>query len=350
MEYLENINEKLSDIDERDITYYDLFDYPEFFYGNLNFAFDDVSFSKFPDYILENVKDFDEYRYKIFERLNDSTCGCRIKFKTKSRKIILKVELENKYIPYNIKPENSRGFDVYYSYNGSYHPLSSFAPKNDENMFAECIYNGDNSDICIFLPNYDSIRRIYVGIESDSILLPSPYLDKNKKAILFYGNEISQGMPASKCGCSYPNIVSKSLDQDIINLSCDKATGTFIDVAEYIGRINCQSIVLDCSTFLQETDDFEKVFENFYNVIRQYHAKTNIIILTSPNYYGDENYDLIDECITKTYENAKRKNENTFIINQKRIIKDELNDTSSEKYDKIMKKIAQSICNCHRKY
>lgn len=350
MEYLENINEKLCDIDESNITYYNLFDYPEFFYGNLNFAYDKVNFSKFPNHILGDIKNFDDNLYKIIKKLNNSACGCRIKFKTESKRIILKIELENKYISYNISPENSRGFDVYYLDNDVYNPLSVFAPENDKNMFAKCISNNDNSDICIFLPNYDHIKKIYVGIESDTVLLASPYLGENRKAILFYGNEITQGILASKSGCSYPNIVSKMLDQDIINLSCDKATGTFTDIAEYIGHINCQSIILDCSTFLQNADDFEEMFENFYKTIRQYHEKTKIILLTSPIYYENEKYDLIDKSMTKVYENAINKNENTIIINQKTIIKDLLDDSSSKKYDKIMYKIAQSICNCYRKY
>ncbi|HIH35606.1 MAG TPA: hypothetical protein HA355_02620 [Methanosphaera sp.] len=350
MEYLENINEKLSDVDETNIIYYDLFDYPEFFYGTLNFANDCVDFSKFPKHILDNIKNFDDDTFVTMKKLNDSTCGCRIKFKTESHRIILKIQLKNKDMSHNIPPENSRGFDVYYLNNDSYIPLSLLAPENDKNIFAQCICNEDNSDICIFLPNYDSIEKIYVGIESDSYFYPSPYAGENRKAILFYGNDVSQGRLASKCSCSYPNIVSKMMDQDIINLSCDVATGPFEDIAEYIGRINCQSIVLDCSTFIENKEENKEMFKKFYKTIRQYHEDTRIILLTSPNYDEDEKYDRIDHDIIMAYEDAVNDKENTIIINQKTIIKDILPDTSSKKYDKIMKKIAESICDCHKKY
>lgn len=350
MEYPDNINEKLIDIDETNIIYYDLFDYPEFFYGTLNFANAHVDFSRFPKHVRDSVKKYDGEAYEIMEKLNDSTCGCRIKFKTESSRIILKIQLENKSISFRIPSENSKGFDVYCLNDDTYIPLSVISPENNEKIFAQCICNEENSDICIFLPNYDCIEKIYVGIESDSYLYPSPYLGENKKAIVFYGNDIAQGKLASKSGCSYPNIVSKMLDNEIINLSCNNATGTFPDIAEYIGHINCKSIVLDCSTFMENVTDSGEMFKKFYKRIRQYHENTLIILLTSPNYESDEKYDLMDEAIIRIYEDAMNEKENTIIINQKTIIKDLLNDTSSKKYDRIMKKIAYSICECHKKY
>ena len=69
MEYLENINEKLSDVDETNIIYYDLFDYPEFFYGTLNFANDCVDFSKFPKHILNNIKNFDDDTFVTMKKI-----------------------------------------------------------------------------------------------------------------------------------------------------------------------------------------------------------------------------------------------------------------------------------------
>ncbi len=92
------------------------------------------------------------------------------------------------------------------------------------------------------------------------------------------------------------------------------------------------------------------MFKKFYKTIRQYHEDTRIILLTSPNYDEDEKYDRIDHDIIMAYEDAVNDKENTIIINQKTIIKDILPDTSSKKYDKIMKKIAESICDCHKKY
>ena len=101
---------------------------------------------------------------------------------------------------------------------------------------------------------------------------------------------------------------------------------------------------------MEKTDDCEESFKKFYETIRQYHENTKIILLTSPDYEGNKKYALIDIAITKTYENAINKNENTILITQKKIIKDLIKDTSSKKYDKIMKKIAKSICDCHKRF
>ena len=342
MEYLEDISEKLNDIDEKGIIYYNLFDFSELFYGTLNFAFDRVDFSKFPDYILEPVKKDDEENYGRVKKLNNSTMGCRLKFKTNSKKIILKIELENHFLNIDVPVENSRGFEVNYIENDRYIPLTVFAPENDEKIFAECICTDENEDFCIFLPNYDCIKRIYAGIESDSDIVPSPYIGENKKPIVFYGSGISQGISVSKNACTYPNIISKNLDQDIINLSVMENNFS-TDIAEYMGHINCQSIVLDCSTVPINTTGFEESFNEFYMKLRQFHKNIPIIILTTPVYREKNNQ--IDDIINNIIEKAKNNNENTIIINQKHI----LSDVKEGSNDTVMYKLAKSIIQSLKK-
>ena len=47
MEYLNSVNDKLNSIDESNIKYLDLFEHPEFVFGNLNFNANHVDFCKY---------------------------------------------------------------------------------------------------------------------------------------------------------------------------------------------------------------------------------------------------------------------------------------------------------------
>ena len=48
MEYLKTINDSLRTINEKNIKYMDLFDYPNFVYGNINYNSSKVDFCKYP--------------------------------------------------------------------------------------------------------------------------------------------------------------------------------------------------------------------------------------------------------------------------------------------------------------
>jgi hypothetical protein len=223
--------------------------------------------------------------------------------------------------------------------NDSYVLLNSFTPENDEKIFAECISNIENKDICIFLPNNVKIKDMYIGIESGQYLTTSPYLGKNRLPILFFGNENSQGKYCLRSSDSYPNILSKMLDNDIINISCDKGSIPIKKIGEYLGQFNCKIIILDCAE-----NDYSKEFNEFYEKIREYNKNKLIILLTTDKAEYLENNKIIE----KTYEKAKNKNEPTAIIN-KNMINDNTEKDNYELYNKLMYKIAEDVLHYLKK-
>ena len=105
MEYLDSINDKLTTINEQNIIYYNIYDYPELIYGNINLASHNLNFSKLPKSLLNNIEN-NEY-LKDIENLSHSSYGTRLRFHTDAKKIIFKIELKQKYHYNTISNENS---------------------------------------------------------------------------------------------------------------------------------------------------------------------------------------------------------------------------------------------------
>lgn len=348
MEYIDNMKQSLKTIDESNIKYIDLMKCPELFFGNINFVNKTVDFCKYSKLIQEEMASFGPVPKNEMDHLNSASCGNRLRFYTDSSKFIFKIKLKRKWDYQKMIAWNSSGFDFYTVENNQYIPRTIFAPREGEDFFAEFFYNSNNGLNCIFLPNYNTIEKMHIGIDKNSILKPFPYPEKNKLPVLFYGNSITQGAAASKSGNSFPNLVSKMLNRDIINLSCSSCCRATDNISDQIGRINCHSIVIDYTRNAESLDEFKSTYDEFYMKIRSYHPTQKIILMTSSSFNHLDKYDYYDEVVKETYFNAKNRNENTYYINQTSLFDcdewDYVVIDSAHYTDYGMYKIANEIC------
>lgn len=311
MKYLSYFDEQIS---TDGLDFYDLFDYPEFVYGNINISGKKVDFCKYPKTFQEEMDNFNHAAINEMIRYNSASCGNRIRFSTNSSKLVFKIQITRPYSPQKILNYNSRGFDVYGVKNGKYVPIEVFAPMSGNIVFVKSVDITGFNDICIFLPSYTSIDSMHMGIDEGSYLKRFDY--SSKLPILFYGNSITQGAAASKSGNAFPNIISRKMDCDIINLSCSSCCKATENIADFIGKINCQSIVIDYTNNASSLEYFEDTYEAFYKKIREYHPNIKVILMTHAE---TKKYNIIkgfDEIIKSTLSNAQKNNENTYLFDQ----------------------------------
>jgi hypothetical protein len=317
------------------------------FYGNIN-NINNTDFCKYPTVIQEEMKNYEAITIREMANYNSCPTGVRLRFNTNSKRIIFKIELKRKWDYQKLNNLNSSGFDVYTVDDNQYSPQEVFSPGHGHNIFAKEIIVPDNGNICIFLPNYNTIYKMYLGIENDSIINELPYPDNKQVPILFYGNSVTQGASASKSGNSFANIVSRKLNRDIINLSCSSCCKGTQNTAELIGLMNCHSIVIDYTQNAYDTTIFRNTHERFYKKIREFHPDIKIIILTTANFNFWRAYDDFDRIVENTYNNAIYRNENTFLINQRKMFEENEYDLiavdKSHYTDYGMLKIAEKIC------
>lgn len=348
MEYLKSICDSLITINEENIEYLNLFDFPNLIYGNINHSSTKVDFCKYPAHIQKEMEKFGALAVKEMNNLNSASCGNRLRFSTNSKEIVIKVKLKRKWEYQKMVNFNASGFDVYGVEHEKYKHLTVFAPSNGHDTFAEKIKVPQNGKICIFLPNYNTIEEMYLGIEKGKSIEEFNYPKEKRLPILFYGNSVTQGAAASRSGNAFPNIVSKKLNRDIINLSCSSCCRGTDSIAELIGEIECHAIVIDYTRNAHTLQDFKNTHEKFYNKIRSFHPDTKIILLTSECYNHWRAYDIFDIVVSITYKNALEKNENVKLLNQRELFDEEEYDfitiDSSHYTDYGMFKIADKIC------
>lgn len=319
MEYLTSINHPLSTINEENIEYVNIFDYPQFIFGNINFSNEKTNFCKVPKTVRDESKKYGAIAFQEMNNLYNSPCGNRLRFFTDSSKIIFKIKLKRKWGYQKMVNWNSLGFDVYNIIGNEYKHRTVFAPMDGKNIFAEIIKTPENGQVCIFLPSYNVIEELFVGIEKGSQIKHIDYPIEKRLPIIFYGNSITQGAAASRSGNTFPNIISKKLNQDIINLSVSSCCKGSEYMADLIGKINCSSIIIDYSRNANTTKELKENYESFYRRIREYHPNKKIILMTSSNFNDWQAYDKFDEVIIDTYKKAIQLGENTELLYQKEI-------------------------------
>lgn len=347
MEYLNSTKDSLKTIDETDIVYLNLFEYPELFYGNIN-NIENTDFCKYPKVIQEEMKEYEPIAAREMNNYNSTPSGVRLRFNTNSKRLIFKIELKRKWDYQKLNNLNSSGFDVYNTDGKSYTHQEVFSPGHGHNIFAEEIISPKNGNFCIFLPSYNSIKKIYLGIEKNSQINELNYPENKQLPIVFYGNSVTQGAAASRSGNSFPNIISRKLNRDIINISCSSCCKGTANTADLIGLMNCHAIIIDYTQNAYDTNIFRDTHERFYKKIREYHPEIKIILLTTANFNFWRAYDDFDVIVENTYNNAIYRNENTFLINQRKLFDENEYDyiavDKSHYTDYGMYIIAEKIC------
>ena len=351
MEYLNNIDDPLLTINETGLKYIDILKRPDLVWGTEKISGNNVDFLKYNYETEKEISYYSSRTQKEFYDFNKAATGCRIRFKTNSKRIIIKAELRREWDYAKMNLWTSSGFDVYETVGEQYIHRIVFAPKTGEKIFAEKI-SGTQNGICIFLPLYNEVKKLYIGIEENTDINSNPYPDI--RPIIFYGNSITQGASASRSSNCFCNIVSRQLNSDIINFSISSCCKGLRSVADIIGRINCKAIIVDYSRNAYNAEDLKKNHENFYLRLRKWHPHIPIIILTVANFHNWEGYIPFDKIIADTYTNAVKNGDNTFLINQTSLFNrkdyDLVTIDGIHYTDYGMFQISDSICKVLREY
>lgn len=135
--------------------------------------------------------------------------------------------------------------------------------------------------------------------------------------IIFYGNSITQGASASRSGNAFPNIVSRSLDADIVNYSFSGACKAEKEMAEILSHIdNMAALVIDYSRNASSYAEFTDRYPQFYRIIREKHQNIPIILI------GDFCLDNYDMFVKNFFLQKKKEQDNIYYINLTQLFED----------------------------
>ncbi len=135
-------------------------------------------------------------------------------------------------------------------------------------------------DITINFPLYNQVTSLVVGLEKDRVVLPP----KKTKfgAVVFYGSSVTQGGVASRPGNNYPNILSKNLDFELINLGFSGNAFGDSEIVDYIASIPMAAYVMDYDFNARSPEELQATHEPMYRKIREKQPSVPIILVTNP--------------------------------------------------------------------
>lgn len=188
------------------------------------------------------------YKEKVREPVWDlSKCaaGITARFKSNSTSILLKWEVLNNFSMNHMPATGIRGVDLYCRVGDSWQYVNTAKPGKKQSE-ARLVSNmtAEMREYKLFLPLYDGIVSIEVGVEENSVIeKPSPSKDR---PIVFYGTSITQGGCASRPGMAHTSIISRKLNQECINLGFSGNGRMEKPIAELMAYMDASMYVVDC--------------------------------------------------------------------------------------------------------
>ncbi|MBI2686506.1 MAG: SGNH/GDSL hydrolase family protein [Acidobacteria bacterium] len=210
-----------------------------------------------------------------------SPSGGRIRFRTNSTQIAIRVEYPSPPNMANMHAFGQTGVDLYID--GSYRS-TAIAPKDAEKgKTVEHVFFANapkqSRDITLYLPLYKPANVISIGVDDDAAI-ERPRRFSNPKPVVFYGTSITQGGCASRSGLSYQAILARRLNLDFVNLGFSGNGKGEPVVAGMVAELDASLFILDFSQNNPNIDALREVYEPFLNTVRAKHPDTPIVAIT----------------------------------------------------------------------
>ena len=223
--------------------------------------------------------------------LATNTSGGQIHFLTNSENLHIRVKLTSKVSIGLMTAAAQGGFDCYVgtSYDDlKFYNTSKFDPESIEYESMLFERQPNKKLVVVNFPLYAGVAELLLGLDSRAWLVKPEGFDSHKK-IVIYGTSITQGGCASRPGLSFPNILSRRMKREFLNLGFSGNAFGEIEVARLVARIdNVQLFVLDYEANGGTNGKLELTLKDFIETIRTKHPDTPIVVMSRIKYLFDD--------------------------------------------------------------
>lgn len=216
-------------------------------------------------------------------QLGKNCSGLAIRFRSNSTSISAKWELLENVSMNHMTETGIKGLDLYAWSKDHWQFVNTGRPNgkvNDKVIISNM--SPDEREYLLFLPLYDGMTSLSIGIDSTaSISQPELNLPNTKSPIIYYGTSISQGGCASRPGMSGTNILTRWLNREFINLGFSGNGQLDYEIAGVMAkRHDAALFVLDFIPNVNNRQIIDKM-ENFIKIIRDENPDTPILLVES---------------------------------------------------------------------
>ncbi len=257
---------------------------------------------------------------KVF-MISTESAGGRVRFRTDSGRIAIYAEYHSVARVSNYSLSATMGFDIY----SGERFVGVFIPPIDAKDSYESIISSPHLDgliheYTINFPISSEVRALFIGVDDGSVMLPAEEYKINTP-IVYYGSSTTQGACASHPGMAYPNIISRRLNCDFLNLAFWGNAKGECEMAEYIAGLDMSALVYDYDYNAPSLEHLKATHERMFKIIREAQPELPIIILSGPKPYPRD-VDLERERVIRgTYERAREDGDrNVYFLSGREIL------------------------------
>ena len=291
-------------IEKQGIRFYSIDDEPFSIYGVWR---DGDRYYRVPYDVATNVS-------KVVTQKCMQTAGGRVRFKTNSPYVAIKVTLHNTEQIAMMTVVGTMGLDVY---EGDVF-LGSFRPPfhQGDGEFESLVELGEarERELTIHFPLYAGICDFYLGIDENATLSEGkPY--GFDKPVVYYGSSITNGGCCTRPGMTYEAQITRMLNVDHHNLGFGGSAKAELAIAEYVASLDMLAFVYDYDYNARDAEYLSETHERMFKIVREKHPDLPIIIVSRPQYLNRNKREERFEVIKRTYDNAvARGDKNVYLI------------------------------------
>lgn len=310
-----------SSIERNDVTFYsslsDCFSLHGLIYENGHFR-------RMPESIASEVSSGVYYSHTL-------TTGGRLRFLTNSSFVAIRVTYGSIERSSHVSLNGMAGFDLYENQNGVKKHLGSFIPPLDTETHFESIItlaNIGEHELTINFPTYSEVKELHIGLSEDAYVKPAPSYTYDKP-IVFYGSSITHGACSSRPGNTYPEMISRILDTDYINLGFGgNALGEKV-MGDYIASLSMSVFVMDYDYNAPDEKHLMETHSRMYRIVRETNPTLPIIMMSKPKPHLNEVDSKRLDIIKSTYNAAlEHGDENIYFVPGYELIPDTIIDSA----------------------
>ncbi|MGI5868029.1 MAG: SGNH/GDSL hydrolase family protein [Kiritimatiellia bacterium] len=228
---------------------------------------------------------FDPSLPKAVDDLAWHTSGVKVRFRTDSKRIVVRVKLRGAHSMDHMPATGQCGFDAYLGDGGSamYAGTTRFDRSVASYQAPLCDFpTAAMRTATIHFPLYQGVEALSIGLD-EGACVETPPPRAWQRPVVVYGTSITQGGCASRPGMSYPNILSRRLDCEFINLGFSGNGRGEPEVAQVIATLPAPALFIsdyeaNCAGRLHET------LPTFLGILRQAWPRTPMLVVSKVPY------------------------------------------------------------------
>ncbi len=217
------------------------------------------------------------------DRLANYTAGVQIRFQTNSPKLSVRVVLADRATMYQMPATGQCGIDCYVGPTGNQQYVNTARFDHSKAEYESILFESIPSemrDITLNLPLYQGVKELWIGLDPSSSTAVFPGFSSENK-VLIYGTSITHGACASRPGMAYPNILSRKLPIEVVNLGFSGNAQGEPELAHLISQIEKPALlVLDYEVNTPSTERLRESLPEFIRIYRSRHPEVPILVIT----------------------------------------------------------------------